>query len=63
MTANDRKSCLSIFESFYQKKSINIDYSPLTETIDTNSKAPKHEIKDRIRITKYTKYKDSFSKY
>ena len=45
------------------KKSINVDYSPLTETIDTNSKALKHQNKDRIRITKYTKYKDIFSKY
>ena len=45
------------------KKSINVDYSPLTETIDTIYKAPKHEIENRVRITKHTKYKDIFSKY
>ena len=42
-----------------KKKSINADYSALTEKIETNLKAPKFKINDR-GIT--TKYKDIFSK-
>ena len=42
-----------------KKKSINADYSALTEKIETNLKVPKFRINDR-GIT--TKYKDIFSK-
>ena len=41
------------------KKPINPDYSALTEKIETNSKAIKYGVNDRIRITKY---KNIFSK-
>ena len=41
------------------KKPINADYSALTEKIETNSKAPKFKVNDRVRITKY---KNIFSK-
>ena len=41
------------------KKPINADYSALTEKIETNPKAPKFKVNDRIRITKY---KNVFSK-
>ena len=41
------------------KKPINTDYSTLTENIDSNSKAPKFKVNDRVRITKY---KNIFSK-
>ena len=32
---------------------INADYSALNENIETNSKAPKLKVNDRVRITKY----------
>ena len=32
---------------------INADYSALNEIIETNSKAPKLKVNDRVRITKY----------
>ena len=35
------------------KKPINADYSASIEKIETNSKAPKFKINDRVRITKY----------
>ena len=35
------------------KKPINTDYSTLTEKIETNHKAPKFKINDRVKITKY----------
>ena len=41
------------------KKPINADDSPFNENIETNSKAPKLKVNDRVRITKY---KDIFSK-
>ena len=41
------------------KKPINADYSALTEKIETNPKAPKFKVNDRVRITKY---KNIFSK-
>ena len=41
------------------KKSINGDYSDLTEKIDTHSKVPQFKVNDRFRIKKY---KDFFSK-
>ena len=41
------------------KKPINADCSALTENIETNNKAPKFKVNDRVRITKY---KNIFSK-
>ena len=41
------------------KKPINADYSALTENTETNLKAPKFKVNDRVRITKY---KNVFSK-
>ena len=41
------------------KKPFNADYSALTEKIETNLKAPKFKVNDRVRITKY---KNIFSK-
>ena len=41
------------------KKPLNADYSAFTEKIETNAKAPKFKINDRVRITKY---KNMFSK-
>ena len=35
------------------KKSINADYSALTEKIEMNPKDPKFKINGRVRITKY----------
>ena len=32
------------------KKTINADYSALTEKIETNPKAPKVKVNDRVRI-------------
>ena len=70
MTANDSKSYLSYLNKLVDqynntyhhsinKKPINADYSALTEKIETNSKAPKFKVNDRVRITKY---KNIFSK-
>ena len=41
------------------KKPINANYSVLTKKIERNPKAPKLEVNDRVRITKY---KNIFSK-
>ena len=35
------------------EKHINADYSDSTEKIETNPKAPKFQVKDLVRITKY----------
>ena len=70
MTANNSKSYLASlnkladqYNNTYHhsigKKSIDADYSDLTEEIDTNPEAPKFKINDRVRITKY---KNIFSK-
>ena len=70
MTANDSKSYLpylnklvdqynNTYHHFINKKPINADYSVLTENIESNTKAPKFKVKDRVRITKY---KNIFSK-
>ena len=70
MTANDSKSYLSYLNKLVDqynntyhhsinKKSINADYSALTEKIETNPKTPKFKASDRVRITKY---KNIFSK-
>ena len=70
MTANDSKSYLpylnklvdqynNTYHHSINKKPINADYSALTEKIETNPKAPKFKVNDRVRITKY---KNIFSK-
>ena len=68
MTTNDSKSCLSYLNKIDEynnthhsigKKSIDADYSALTEGYESSHKAPKFKVNDRIRITKY---KDNFSK-
>ena len=70
MTANDTKFYISYLENLVEqydntyyhsigKKPINADYSALTEKNETNSKAPKFKVNDRVRTTKY---KDIFSK-
>ena len=41
--------------SFYIKKLINADYSAFTEKIETNNKAPKLKVNDRVRITRSEK--------
>ena len=38
---------------------INVDYSAFTEKMETNHKAPKFKVNDRVRINKY---KNIFSK-
>ena len=64
MTANDSKSYFSYLNKLvdqYNKsyhhsikiKPINTDYSGLSEKIETNPKAPKFKVDDRVRITKY----------
>ena len=64
MTANDSKSYFSYLNKLvdqYNKtyhhsikiKPINTDYSALSEKIQTNPKAPKFKVNDRVRITKY----------
>ena len=70
MTANDRKSYLSYLyklvdqyhNTYYHsinKKPKNANYSALTEKIETNSKANKFKVNNRVRIIKY---KNIFSK-
>ena len=70
MTANDSNFYLpqlnnlvdeynNTYHHSINKTSINADYSAFTEKIETNSKAPKFKINDRVRITKY---KNIFSK-
>ena len=64
MTANNSKSYLpylnklvdkynNTYHSSINKKSINPDYSALTENIETNLNPPKFKVNDRVRITKY----------
>ena len=61
---NDNKSYLTylnrlvdqydnIYHHFVNKKPINTDYSALTLKIETNHKAHKFKVNDRVRITKY----------
>ena len=61
--ANDSKSYLSYLNKVVDqynntnhhsinKKPINIDYSALTEKIETNLKALEFKVNDRVRITK-----------
>ena len=64
MTSKDSKSYLSYlnklinqYDNTYQYsinlKSINTDYSALTEKVETNPKAPKFKVNDRVRITQH----------
>ena len=64
MTANDSKyylaysnklvdKCNNTYDLSINKKSINSDYSTLTEKIETNLKAPTFQVNDKVRITKY----------
>ena len=78
MTTNDSKPYLSYlnklvdqFNNSYHhsinKKPINTDYSALSEKTETNLKAPKFKVNDRVRITKYKNilrkvYTDSWSR-
>ena len=62
MTANDSKSYLPYLNKLIDeysntyhrsvgKKPIDADYSALTDKIESNCKAPKFKIDDRVRIT------------
>ena len=64
MTTNDSKSylsylnklvdqCNNTYHHSINKKTINADYSALTEKIETNPKAPKFKVNDRVTVTKY----------
>ena len=70
MTANNSKPHLlylsklvdqynNTYHHSINKKAINANYSVLTEKIETNSKAPKFKVNNRVIITKY---KNIFSK-
>ena len=70
MTANYSKSYLhylnklvdqynNTYHHSINKKPINDDYSASTENVESNPKAPKFKVNDRVRITKY---KNIFSK-
>ena len=63
MTANDNKSYLpylnklvdqynNTYHHSINKNPINAAYSALTEKIETNPKAPKFRVNDRVRIIK-----------
>ena len=71
MTGNKSKSDLrylnklvdqynSTYHHSVNKKSIDVDYSALTEKLKTSPKAPKFKVNDRVRITKYN---NIFSKF
>ena len=64
MTPNDSKSYLpylnklvdqynNTYHHSINKKPINADYSASTESIESNPKAPKFKVNDKIRITKH----------
>ena len=64
MAANDSKSYLSYLDKLVDKynntyhhtinkKPINADCPALTENIETNHKAPKFKVNDRVRVTNY----------
>ena len=54
----DRKQNTVKYSNTYhhsiKRKPINADYSSLTENIESNSKALKFKVNDRVRVTKYT---------
>ena len=43
----------NIYHHSINKQAVNADYSTFTEKIETNHKAPKFKVNDRVRITKY----------
>ena len=47
------------YRNSINEKPVNADYSALTENIESNPKAPKFKVNDRVRINKY---KNIFSK-
>ena len=49
----------TIYHNSINKKPINADYYAFTENIQTNPKASKFKVSNRVRITKY---KNIFSK-
>ena len=51
--------CNSNYQRFINNKLINADSSPLPEKFETNPKAPKFKVNDRVRITNF---KNSLSK-
>ena len=64
MTANDSKSYFTYLNKWVDeynnsyhhsvdKKPTNVNYSALSENIKSNPKAPKLELNDTVRITKY----------
>ena len=66
VTANDNKyyfgylnksvdECNNTYHCSTGKKNVDIDYSALSEEIETNHKSPKYQVGDRVRITKYKK--------
>ena len=66
MTVSDRKSYLpdsnkynNVYHHSINKKSSNADYPALNEKIETDPKAPKFKVNDRVRITRH---KNIFSK-
>ena len=70
MTADDSKSYLpylnklvdqynDTYHHSVNKTLINADYSASTKNIESNLKAPKFKVNDRVRITEY---KNTFSK-
>ena len=70
MTASDSKSYIpylnkivdqynNTYHHSITRKPIYADYFALTEKLETNHKAPKFKVNDKVRITKY---KNMFSK-
>ena len=49
-------TCIIIIHHSINKKAINADYSPLTENIETNPKAPKFQVNNTVTITKYKNF-------
>ena len=45
--------CNNIYYHSIIKKCINVDYSALTERIETNPKASKLTVNQKVKITKY----------
>ena len=64
MTGNNSKTYLpylnklvdqynNTYHHSINKKAINADYSPSTENTESNPKAPKFKVNDRVRVIKY----------
>ena len=45
--------CNNTYQHSVDKKPIDADYSALSDENETNPKAPKFKVGDRVRITKY----------